>query len=150
MTEPMNDMTLIDRGPDIAERRDVPGTDGLWALRSYWDASPQERARMCNGAGPRWLDRYLPWWLRWVRMFADRLWALDCRQAFDIHDWDYARLPHTPAGKIEADDRLRDNLDSIIRSARGPYWLTELRRREARRYVRLVREFGYKAFFDRD
>jgi hypothetical protein len=45
MTEPMNDMTLIDRGPDIAERRDVPGTDGLWALRSYWDASPEERAR---------------------------------------------------------------------------------------------------------
>jgi hypothetical protein len=150
MTEPMNDMTLIDRGADTRERRDVPGTDGLWALRSYWDASPQERARMCNGAGPRWLDRYLPWWLRWVRIFADRLWALDCRRAFDIHDWDYARLPHTPAGKIEADDRLRDNLDSIIRSARGPQWLTELRRREARRYVRLVREFGYKAFFDRD
>jgi hypothetical protein len=105
---------------------------------------------MCNGAGPRWLDRYLPWWLRWVRLFADRLWALDCRQAVDIHDWDYAHLPHIPAGKIEADDRLRDNLDAIIRSAPGPQWLTELRRREARRYVRLVREFGFKAFFDRD
>jgi len=149
MTEPMNDMTLA-ADADRAERRDVPGTDGLWALRSYWDASPQERARVCNGAGPRWLDRYLPWWLRWVRLFADRLWALDCRQAFDIHDWDYVRLPHTPAGKIEADDRLRDNLDAIIRSARGPQWLTTLRRREARRYVRLVREFGYKAFFDRN
>ena len=148
MTEPMNDMTLA-ADADRAERRDVPGTEGLCALRSYWEASPLERARVCNGAGPRWLDRYLPWWLRWVRVFADRLWALECRQAFDIHDWDYAYLPHTPAGKIEADDRLHDNLDSIIRTARAPRWLTALRRREARRYVMLVREFGFKAFFDR-
>ena len=143
-------MANVTTAADIAERRDVPGTDGLRALRSYWEASREERARVCNGAGPRWLDRFLPWWLRWLRMFADRLWALNCRQAFDIHDWDYVKLPPTPEAKREADDRLRDNLDSIIRSAWGPRWLTQMRRREARRYVRLVREFGFKAFFDRD
>jgi len=150
MTEPLNDTTLLEQRVDRAELRQVPGTQGLRALRSYWEASPLERARVCNGAGPRWLDRFLPWWLRWLRLFADRLWALNCRQAFDIHDWDYVRLPATPEAKIEADDRLHDNLDSIIHSGRGPRWLTALRHREARRYVGLVREFGYKAFFDRD
>jgi len=150
MTEPMNDTTLLERAEDRPELRQVPGTQGLRALRSYWEASPLERARVCNGAGPRWLDRFLPWWLRWLRLFVDRLWALNCRQAFDIHDWDYVRLPATPEAKTQADDRLHDNLDSIIRSGRGPRWLTALRRREARRYVALVRGFGYKAFFDRD
>ena len=150
MTEPTNDTTLLERDRDQPELRQVPGTQGLQALRSYWEASPLERARVCNGAGPRWLDRFLPWWLRWLRLLADRLWALNCRQAFDIHDWDYVRLPATPEAKAEADDRLRDNLDAIIRSGTAARWLTALRRREARRYVALVREFGYKAFFDRD
>jgi|GEM_PF-1830377 len=148
MTEPMNDLTLLET--DTPEQSPGPCSSGLSALRSYWDASPRERARVCNGAGPRWLDRYLPWWLRWLRLFIDRLWALDCRQAFDIHDWDYANLPPTPEAKAEADGRLWENLDAMIGRARGPRWLAGLRRREARRYVGLVREFGFKAFFDRD
>jgi len=126
------------------------GKVALAALPSYWAATREERARVCNGAGPRWLDRYLPWWLRWMRVCVDRLWALNCRQAFDIHDWDYAHLPATPAGKVEADDRLEVNLMAQIEGAGGPGWLRDLRVREARRYVALVRGYGFKAFFDRE
>lgn len=122
----------------------------LMALPSYWRAPEAERQRVCNGAGPRWLDRYLPWWLRWLRIFVDRLWALDCRQAFDIHDWDYVMLPMEVPAKIEADDRLEENLARLIEGETAPAWLRWLRQREARRYVALVRKFGFKAFFDRE
>lgn len=133
----------------MAKRADGSRTE-LLALHSYWDASPLERARVCNGAGPRWIDAYLPWWMRLLRIFVNRLWGLNCRQAFDIHDWDYAKLPQTPEAKVEADDRLEFNLRALINAAGGPTWLKNLRRQEAARYVFMVRFLGFKAFFDRD
>ena len=142
MSEPMNDMSLMDGQPEPVVM--------LAALPSYWEASEERRREVCNGAGPRWLDRFLPWWLRWLRVFADRLWALDCREAFDIHDWDYVFLEPTLDGKEEADSRLDTNLEMLVCALTRPGWLRDLRLREARRYVWLVREYGYKAFFDRD
>ena len=130
--------------------RPQKGTFGLTALASYWEATPEERARVCNGAGPRWLDAFLPWWLGWTRFFLDRLWALNCRTAFEIHDWDYVYLALTVEGKSEADARLRGNLSSMVWGGSGPIWLKKLRWREAKKYTWLVVEYGYKAFFDRE
>ena len=141
---------LAENGDEATVREAASGKVRLAALSSYWEASEAERRSVCNGAGPRWLDRFLPWWLRWLRVCADRLWALNCREAFDIHDWDYVYLPATLEGKDEADARLEWNLAGHIEAGGGPEWLRSLRRREAERYVRLVREYGFKAFLDRD
>ena len=32
----------------------------LCALVSYWRATPDERKAVCNGAGPAWLQAWLP------------------------------------------------------------------------------------------
>ena len=143
MGDPLNDVSLLRVG-----MRDCGGVL-LEALESYWQASQAEREAVCNGAGPTWLQAWLPWWLRWLRLFADRLWALNCREAFDIHDWDYVMLPATVEGKVEADDRLESNLLGLILNSGDNQKLQELRLRQARRYVGLVRKYGFKAYFDR-
>ena len=151
MTEPAHDMTLI-RPPPLrlatAWRQGDCGVT-LCALQSYWDAPPDERARVCNGAGTAWVQAWLPKPLRCLQWFANRLWGLDCREAFDIHDWDFLRMPATADGFRESNQRLADNLRRIIESKTKCPPLLWARRRNARRYVYLVSEWGYKAYYDR-
>jgi len=102
----------------------------------YKNITPEEKARVCNGAGAagQWISSIIP----------NTMYGLDCTAAFDIHDYDYD-VGSSRADKERADRNLLMNLLTLIEHRGG--WLRIPRNALAMRYYEAVNEFGDEAFF---
>lgn len=103
--------------------------------QSYFEATAEVRAQVCNGCGPGgWKFDIIP----------DNLYGLDITEACNIHDWDYT-VGETEADKKVADERLLCNLITICKS--GSWVLRPFRIRAAKGYYESVSHFGHDAFW---
>lgn len=112
------------------------GQPRLISSLGYKNILPEEKARICNGAGAagKWISSFIP----------NTMYGLDCTEAFDIHDYDY-EVGVSGADKDRADRNLLSNLLTLIDHRGG--MLRFLRHRRAMKYYEAVREFGDEAFF---
>ena len=102
----------------------------LIAPSSYWGATKEERAKVCNGAGPAGRGWLVP----------DTMWGLSITEAANIHDWMY----NEGKDKKEADETFYKNCLLIINKKGG--WLAPLRRYRAHSYYLAVKYFGASSF----
>lgn len=114
---------------------------GINASDTFWSSTPEERLPICNGCGAA----------EGIKI-PSTLYGLDCRIAFDVHDWDY-EFGKTAMEKTQADIRMLSNLVRIIadNTTTFPvigYILRSLRRRRAGTLYTLVCEFGNSAFYN--
>lgn len=102
----------------------------------YLKLSPEEKARIVNGAGAAgaWYNFLIP----------NRMYGLDLTEVFNIHDYDY-HVGVTLEDKKQADKRFLNNMFSVINCTGG--CLAWLRRRRALKYYEAVKLGGEKAFF---
>ena len=106
----------------------------LYAPVSYWEASPSEKSKICNGCGAKdGLD------------VPDTMWGLDISEACKIHDWMYQN-GKTLADKIFADAMFRLNLSMIIDKYSNPA-MAYLRHGRAGKYYLAVVKFGNDAYW---
>lgn len=142
MSDPLNDTWLAKQCQPATEAHLITK-----ATPNYYAATDAQRAKICNGAGAAWMYSLLPAFVRWFLTFAgNRLFGLDCKEAFDLHDWGYHYREKTKAAKQEEDINMLTNLFTLINEAGGclqkpRIWLAKL-------YYKAVAELGYKAFFD--
>jgi len=113
--------------------------EGCPALISSWgykQLSPDDKARICNGAGAagKWISSFIP----------NTMYGLDCTEAFNIHDYDY-EVGASRADKERADRNMLINLLTLINYRGG--WLMLLRQWRALKYYEAVQLFGDEAFF---
>ncbi len=110
----------------------------LFAPRTYWEATPEERGKHVNGCGPDgWKGKLVP----------DTLWGLKVTESCYIHDWMYD-FGTTIDDKIVADRVFLNNMLRQIECGLSWGWLRRLRRRRARIYYEAVKRFGGPAFWD--
>ena len=102
----------------------------------YKNLLPDEKARICNGAGAagKWISSIIP----------NTMYGLDCTEAFNIHDYDY-EVGVSRDDKNRADRNLLGNLLAIINNRGG--WLYFFRHRRAMKYYEAVQLLGDEAFF---
>lgn len=112
-----------------------PGVDGLLSTYAYKQLSPQEKSKICNGAGAarQTISIFIP----------NTLWGLDCEECFNIHDYDYWDGV-TESEREHRDNRLEKNLH--IRINKAAYLLRFVRKRRAAKYLYFVRKYGGEAF----
>jgi len=117
----------------------------LCAPDEYWDASPSDLEKMCNGCGSKksgWMPDLVP----------DTMYGLDIKDACNAHDVVYA-VGRTLADKEQGDREFLNNLLRLIEKAPSRAWLligpalTMLRRRRALKYYEAVVAFGGPAFW---
>lgn len=119
-----------------ADGRFVDGWCGCMRVPlSYYEATDEQRAAVCNGAGPA----------GWGWLVPDTMYGLSIREAANIHDWMYAE-GETPADRREADDLFYANCRAIIRKHTKSRILRLLRYARAWIYYRAVRRGGERAF----
>ena len=110
----------------------------LYAPSSYWEASAQERAKICNGCGAKkGLD------------VPDTFYGLSITSACNIHDWMYQH-GETLADKLFADAIFRLNLTILIDEANYNFATTilkPLRHGRASTYYNAVVLWGEEAFW---
>ena len=109
----------------------------LFAPPGYWRMSPEHRAEICNGCGPKGLCGYV---------IPDTIWGLYIGDVCDIHDFQY-ETGSTHEDKESADRSFLYNMLRLIEAAGGPAILKWLRRRRAMKYYRAVCAFGGPAFW---
>jgi len=109
----------------------------LHLSESFRNATDEERARICNGAGAK--DGL---------KVPNTFWGLRMTPAFDVHDWDYHH-GKTQEDKDNADKYMLFNTLIIIESQVGIMnaILKPLRRRRALLYYEAVVIWGNKAFW---
>jgi hypothetical protein len=86
----------------------IPNTETrglLEAPASFWDLTPERKAEICNGGGPK----------GWGWIVPDTMWGLSMTDVFDVHDFDY----HIRTKKRVADKRMYSNLKAKINSHGG-------------------------------
>lgn len=108
----------------------------LQADPGYYTLSAYEKQRICNGAGAAgdWRSKWIP----------NTMWGLDCRPAFDIHDYGYY-IGVTQQDKERNDTLMLINLLKLIDQHGGVFsWV---RRYRAITYYSAVREHGDEAFW---
>ncbi|MFZ2405536.1 MAG: hypothetical protein WAW41_10395 [Methylobacter sp.] len=118
-------------------RGDKRGTGPrLVSSLGYKNLLPEEKARICNGAGAagKWISSIIP----------NTMYGLNCAEAFNIHDYDY-EVGVSRADKERADRNLLLNLLTLIEHRGG--WLMFPRRRRAMKYYEAVQLLGDEAFF---
>jgi len=111
----------------------------LTAPVSFWMLTDKQRARICNGAGPKGYGWLVP----------DSLWGLNCTPCFDIHDYCY-KVWHGHERKVLADQLMLENLYSWIEEytkGRCKKPLRWLRKRGAYKYYLAVK-IGGEWFYD--
>jgi hypothetical protein len=115
------------------QRKSGPGLISSWA---YKNITPEEKARICNGAGAagNWISSIIP----------NTMYGLDCTEAFNIHDYDYD-VGVSQADKDRADRNLLNNLLTLINHQGG--WLMLPRQWRAMKYYEAVQLLGDEAFF---
>lgn len=111
----------------------------LVAPVSFWESTPEDREPICNGAGAAGGMK-----------FPSTFWGLNVREAFDIHDWDYA-IGGNALARLRADTNMLINCERLVesRTTRFPvvgFILRWLRGVRANTYYRAVRDFGHDAF----
>ena len=104
----------------------------LFAPVDYWNATPLERRRYCNGAGAR----------GWGALVPDTMWGLSVREAANIHDWMYAHGRPKVKDKDSADRVFLNNMIRIIDARTRVGVLRRLRYRRAHMYYKAVCRFG--------
>ena len=114
-------------------------TPRLQAFDGFDDLTPEQRAKICNGAGAAgaWYNFLIP----------NTFYGLDCREAFDRHDYAY-HVGKTPQQRTLADLQMLNNLLRLVDTAEGWHnrMLAPLRRRRALKYYEAVHYRGESAF----
>jgi hypothetical protein len=102
----------------------------------YKNLLPEEKAKICNGAGAagKWISSIIP----------NTMYGLDCSEAFNIHDYDYD-VGASRADKDRADRNLLNNLLTLINHKGG--WLMLPRQWRAMKYYEAVQLLGDEAFY---
>jgi len=108
----------------------------LISQAGYKLLTPEEKSRICNGAGAAgdWRSVLIP----------NTIYGLNCSAVFDIHDYDYY-VGYTDEEKCTADTRMLTNLLRVINNEAG--FFDVLRRYRAMTYYTAVAEGGDDAFF---
>lgn len=111
----------------------------LYAPETYWTASPEVRAQVCNGCGPGgWKLKLIP----------DTVLGLSVRECCNIHDWMYT-CGRTIEDKDAADRAFLNNMLRLVNDATG-FWASVLRyhrRLRVAEYYEAVHLFGGPAFW---
>jgi len=126
--------------PFNANRKPREYPQYLVAPAAYWQATPAQKALICNGAGP---DRYA--WL-----VPDTIYGLRITEAANIHDWMYV-FGETEQEKENADTTFLLNLFRIINEHTttvplAGWCMRWLRHRRAVAYYEAVCDFGHGAY----
>jgi len=112
----------------------------LRAPQSYHDATPEERAKVCNGCGVGgWKGLLVP----------DTIYGVTVTEACHIHDWMY-HLGVFPVDKARADEVFHQNLLSIINDHFKAWYLRPIKflaKRRAYKYYLAVKLAGDSAFW---
>lgn len=115
--------------------RDLEFHRGMFAPRSYWEATPKARAEACNGCGAKGaLIDFVP----------DQLVGMDIEEECNVHDWMYT------LGETEGDKRLADLvflINILLKCYDSPAGLRLLRRRLGFDFYLAVAELGRMAFW---
>jgi hypothetical protein len=109
----------------------------LYAPVEYWLLNPEEKSRICNGAGPKGYGWLVP----------DTLYGLSIKSAADIHDYMYY-VGTTLQDKQEADRVFLNNMLRIIEANTSFKPLAWLRTHRAYKYYWAVERFGGPAFWN--
>lgn len=106
----------------------------LYAPLTYWEASEEERAKICNGCGAK--DGL---------SVPSSFYGLCIKEACNIHDWMYQHGT-TQADKLFADAMFRLNLTMII-DTNSNIFMAMLRQGRAAKYYIAVAKWGNKAYW---
>ena len=113
----------------------------LRAKDGFYELTRRQRKDICNGAGAKgaWYTRFIP----------NTLYGLDCKEAFDIHDYGYW-AGTTEEERAEIDLDLLINLIALINAEDGllSRIISPLRRRRALKYYEAVYHHGTSAFME--
>lgn len=110
----------------------------LYAPLTYWEATPEERAKVCNGCGAE----------KGIKV-PSTFYGLCIKEACNIHDWMYNE-GKTLADKLFADAMFRLNITLIIDSRNHcivDKMLSPLRHLRAGKYYLAVAEWGNTAYW---
>ena len=120
----------------------------LDAPQSYWDATPEQRARVCNGVGPA---SWPPERRTLLRQASDELLGINFDEPAGIHDWEY-EFGKTQREKKIADDRFGRNCRETVYRAVSWWGLLRHPRKELEKFAarmavanaleRIVENFG--------
>ncbi len=101
----------------------------LYAPKTFWKATPEERQKHCNGCGSK----------NGIKV-PNTFYGLCVKEAFNIHDWMYAK-GYTLADKLFADAIFRMNLSIIIDNNSNSF-MSVLRHSRAAKYYLAVERWG--------
>jgi hypothetical protein len=107
----------------------------LYAPLSYYNATEEEKAEVCNGCGAKNGFK-----------FPDCMWGLDIKIACDIHDWMF-EFGVTQGDFDFANSMFDYNLRQIIK-AKSNFVMRPLRLARSDKYVFGVEKFSESAFWD--
>jgi hypothetical protein len=108
----------------------------LYAPPLYWSLSPEGKAEICNGCGPKGYGLLVP----------DTIYGLCITAICDIHDFMFS-VGVDEEDRLEANRVFRNNLLRYIDGKTKYNWLKWLRRRRAMKYCKMVDEFSGPAFW---
>lgn len=106
----------------------------LYAPLSYWNATSEEKQKVCNGCGAK----------DGIKV-PNTFWGLCIKEACNIHDWMY-KEGLTKADKLFADAMFRLNL-SILIDENSNIVTAMLRHSRASKYYTAVAKWGDSAFW---
>lgn len=106
----------------------------LYAPKSYWEATPEERSKVCNGCGAEGGIKV-----------PDKMWGLDIKHCCQIHDWMF-KYGITYADFVFANAVFIMNLVITI-VAHSSKWIAPLRLARATKYFLAVQTLGEDAYW---
>ncbi len=106
----------------------------VYAPKSYWNASPEEIAKTCNGCGAKGGIKV-----------PNKMWGLDIKHCCQIHDWMF-KYGITYADFLFANAVFIMNLTITIVSF-SSRWLAPFRLARATKYFLAVQVLGQDAFW---
>lgn len=105
----------------------------VYAPKTYWEATPEEKLEVCNGCGAK----------NGIKV-PNTMWGLDISHACNVHDWMYDEGT-TLADFYFANAVFIMNLALIITGASK--WLAFFRLARATKYFIAVQELGSYAYW---
>jgi len=108
----------------------------MYIPHSYANATPEERAKVCNGCGAK----------NGVKV-PDTMWGLSIKEACQIHDWMY-HIGTTLGDKIFADFMFLLNMIAIIAKYSKYKLVSYLRMARAIKYYFAVAFKGFDAYWE--